>query len=130
MTGLGHFLTIDADECRRLLRDATVGRVCWASPEGLQVLPVNYGVDGDLLVFACAEGSLLAGLADPTDVVVQVDDLDPVTATGWSVLVRGRSRTVDAARPGVVPRAWAPGDRAVLVGVEPHHLTGRSVSRD
>lgn len=129
MTGLGHFLTIDADECRRLLRDATVGRVCWASPEGLQVLPVNYGVDGDLLVFACAEGSLLAGLADPTDVVVQVDDLDPVTATGWSVLVRGRSRPLDTAS-AEVPRAWAPGDRAVLVGVETHHLSGRSVSRD
>ena len=129
MSNLGHFLTIDGAECRRLLRDASVARVCWASDEGLQVLPVNYGLDGDLLVFACAERSLLAGLTTPTDVVVQVDDLDPVTATGWSVLVRGTTRAHEGPRPDAVPRAWAPGGRPVLGAVQPHRVTGRSVSR-
>ena len=130
MSGLGHFLTIDGDECRRLLRDATVGRVCWVSPAGLQVLPVNYGLDGELIVFACAEGTQLAGLTEPTDAVVQVDDLDPLTATGWSVLVRGTTLAYPGTRPDAVPRAWAPGGRSVLVALQPHQFSGRSVSRD
>ena len=50
MVQRGHLLTIEPDECRRLLGDATVGRVCWQSARGLEVLPVNYGLAEGALV--------------------------------------------------------------------------------
>ncbi|HSN44523.1 MAG TPA: pyridoxamine 5'-phosphate oxidase family protein, partial [Propionibacteriaceae bacterium] len=113
----GHFLTIDPDECRRLLADANVGRVCWLSSAGLQVLPVNYGVAEGAVVFRVAPASILAELVRPVDVVFEVDDLDGTTATGWSVLVRGSTVQFTGDVDAVVPHPWAPGDRSLGVAI-------------
>lgn len=126
----GYFLPIAPDECRRLLGDATVGRVSWVSGQGIHVLPVNYGVDGSSIVFQVAADSLLAELVQPVDVAFQVDDLDPVTATGWSVLVQGTTRPYGGDATLVVPRAWAPGERLLAVEVVARSYSGRSVSAD
>lgn len=126
----GHFLTIEPDECRRLLADATVGRVCWVSPAGLQVLPVNYGMAAGAIVFRVAPGSLLAQLVQPVDVVFQVDDLDGTTATGWSVLVHGTTVQFAGDVASVVPHPWAPGERTVGIAIIPSTFSGRSVVAD
>lgn len=129
MDSLGYFVTIDSDECRRLISDAVVGRVSWVSEEdGIQVLPVNYAMVGDRIVFRVAEGSVLEQLAEPVEVAFQVDDLDPETATGWAVLVHGRSGPWSGDVPGLAP--WAPGRREVTVAIEPISWSGRSVSAD
>ena len=53
MNSLGYFVTIDPDECRRLIGDAVVGRVSWLSKSrGLQVLPVNFVLVNDRIVAA------------------------------------------------------------------------------
>ena len=126
----GHFLTIEPDECRRLLADAHVGRVCWVSSAGLQVLPVNYGLAEGAIVFRASPRSLLAELVQPADVVFQVDDLDDTTATGWSVLVHGRTVQFTGDVAAVVPQPWAPGDRTVGLAIIPSTLSGRSVVAD
>ncbi len=126
----GYFLPIAPDECRRLLGDATVGRVGWVSSRGIQVLPVNYGVHGSSIVLQVAADSLLAELVQPVDVAFQVDDLDPATATGWSVLVQGATRPFGGEAALVVPRPWPPGDRLLGVEIVAHTYSGRSVSAD
>ena len=129
MDSLGYFVTIDPDECRRLLGDASVGRVSWASKaDGIQVLPVTYGLIGDTIVFRVAEGSILEELTQPVEVAFQVDDLDGETATGWAVLVHGTA----GAWSGEVPvrRPWAPGRRELAVGIQATRWSGRSVSAD
>ncbi len=129
----GHLWAIAPDECRRLLADAGVGRVCWQADPGLTALPVAFGVHDDgRLGFRAADGSILAGLAagEPIPVAFQVDDLDAETLTGWSVLVRGTA----AAWPGEFPpglcRPWAPGERTTGVQITPHTYSGRIVSGD
>lgn len=126
----GHFLTIEPDECRRLLQDAGVGRVCWQSSAGLVVLPVNYGVAEGSIVFRVASDSLMAELVHPVDVVFEVDDIDPTTATGWSVLVRGSTVQFTGDVTAVVARPWAPGERNVGIAIIPSTYSGRSVVSD
>lgn len=126
----GHFLMIEPDECRRLLADATVGRVCWVSSAGLQVLPVNYGVAQGAIVFRVAPGSILAELVQPVEVVFQVDDLDGATATGWSVLVHGTTVQFTGDVTTVVAHPWAPGERSVGIAIVPSRYSGRSVVAD
>lgn len=126
----GHFLTIDPDECRRLLADAGVGRVCWNSSQGLQALPVNYGLAEGAIVFRVAADTLLAELVQPVDVVFEVDDIDATTATGWSVLVHGSTVQFAGDVATVVPHPWAPGVRAVGVAIIPSTFSGRSVVAD
>ncbi|MDO5534145.1 MAG: pyridoxamine 5'-phosphate oxidase family protein [Propionibacteriaceae bacterium] len=129
MLARGHFLTIEPDECRRLLDAASVGRVGWTSGEGIQVLPVNYAMSGDQIVFRVASGSVLEHLTEPNDVVFEVDDLDDETATGWSVVARGRSGEFEGGMVAL-PAAWAPGVRDVLVALTITSLSGRAVSSD
>jgi len=125
----GYIMTIEPDECRRLLAEAVVGRVSWVSPtRGIQVLPVNYEFEGDRVLFRVASHSVLAELIAPTEVAFEVDDLDAETATGWSVLGQGTSRGFDGAVPDTSP--WAPGDRATAIAVDLRAVSGRSVSRE
>ncbi len=130
----GHLWAIEADECRRLLADAGVGRVVWQAPPGLTALPVAYGVHDDgRLGFRAAAGTVLAHLASaaaPVPVAFEVDDLDAATLTGWSVLVRGTAQAWRGDFPPGLSRPWAPGERTVGVQITPHSYTGRSVSGD
>ena len=129
MTDLGYIVTIDPDECRRLLGEAVVGRVSWVSrTRGIQVLPVNFALVGDRIVFRVDEGSILAELTQPVEVAFQVDDLDQQTATGWAVLVQGTASKWDGKVPDL--QSWAPGFRDVAVAIEPTRWSGRSVSAD
>lgn len=129
MDSLGYFVTIDADECRRLLGDAVVGRVSWVSAEhGIQVLPVNYGVVGEQIVLRVATGTVLEELASGVDVAFQVDDLDRTTGTGWAVLAQGTTARWTGEVPVITP--WALGSRELAVAITPTHLSGRSVSAD
>ena len=111
------------------MADAVVGRVSWVSPRnGIQILPVNYALVGDLIVFRVATGSLLEELAEPVDVAFQVDDLDRETGTGWAVLVQGVTQAWAGDMPPVTP--WAPGRREVTVAITGSSWSGRSVSAD
>lgn len=124
-------MTIDPDECRRLLAAAVVGRVAWVSrAAGLQVLPVNYALADGRIVFTVAQESVLSELSQPVDVAFQVDDLDPTTATGWSILVQGRTVAFDGDAVSLRALPWAPGSREVAVAIEPGSVSGRSVSAD
>ena len=126
----GHFLAICPDDCRRLLAAATVGRVGWASSAGVQIIPVNVFLHGDALYVRVDPASILAELAADTGIeaAIEVDDVDPETATGWSVLAQGRATRHDGPAPDAALRPWAPGERKLLVRLDIASLSGRSVS--
>ena len=124
MTEVTYFERLDAPECLRLLRGGGVGRVVWQDDDGLSVLPVNYRVIGDSVVFQTNAASTLARLAEPTRVAFQVDEVDHATAVGGSVLVRGTSGARDA---GDVA-SFLPQDPAVGVAVRIEEVTGRVIS--
>lgn len=132
----GMFAALDPEDCRVLLRTQEVGRVAWISPAaGLLVLPVNYVVRDDLVVFRTSRASVLAELAEGREVSFQVDDIDVSTGNGWSVLVQGVSATpTDPARLEALrvdgPMPWAKGERDLFVTVAVREISGRVVDRE
>lgn len=119
-----YFAPIDDAECAALLRSADVGRVAWSGPEGISIMPVNYSVHEDRVVFHTAAGSPLAALVEPTEVGFQVDEIDHEARVGWTVLARGTTGPAEV-RP---PVSWVPDDRRVGIAITVASLGGRVVS--
>ena len=80
---------LDRDECLRLLDSATLGRVAVTSAAVPTVLPVNFRLAGDRIVFRTGKGTKLAAATRNAVVAFEVDDIDPVQHTEWSVVVTG-----------------------------------------
>ena len=127
---------LDRDDCVRLLATQQVGRLAFVVGGAPEVLPVNYVLDGEAVVFATAAGTKLS-FAERGPVAFEVDDTDAATRVGWSVVVRGRAHVVtELDAPGTLERLralplspWAGGERPHLVRIEPTAITGRRVGR-
>lgn len=80
-------------QCRELIGSGVLGRVAFADDHGIAVLPVNYSIVNEAIVFRTSAYSTLARLpAHETKGAAasfQVDHVDYDTKTGWSVLARG-----------------------------------------
>jgi len=116
---------LDEATCRRLMATAAIGRVGLSIDALPVVLPVGFVVDGDRVLFRTGEGLKLRQALEGAVVCFQVDDVDPIRHTGWSVLVTGHARALrdpdDLARVRRLPlRPWAPvdGDHHVAITIE------------
>jgi nitroimidazol reductase NimA-like FMN-containing flavoprotein (pyridoxamine 5'-phosphate oxidase superfamily) len=123
---------LDQDECRRLLAERHLGRLAVPDFGGPVIFPVNYVVDGDLIVFRTDPGSKLDTATERESVAFEVDAVDGATRTGWSVVVRGVLAEVtdptDLARLRALPLyPWAPGNKTRYVRVRPVKVTGRRI---
>jgi nitroimidazol reductase NimA-like FMN-containing flavoprotein (pyridoxamine 5'-phosphate oxidase superfamily) len=63
-------------ECRELLSGGVVGRVAMATPVGPRIVPVNYSLHGDAIVFRTAPYSELSTYGWDTDLAFEVDHHD------------------------------------------------------
>lgn len=125
---------IDADRCMELIESTPVGRIGFISDGAPLVLPVNFAVDDETIVFRSLEGQKLAAAAEGQAVCFEVDQWDAETRSGWSVVLRGTAREVTnwAEREqleaiGLVPwakDAW----RRIWVRIEPSEISGRMLS--
>lgn len=116
------------DACLALVGTMSIGRVAVAADGGAPlVVPVNYVLDGEVVVFRTAPGTeVLDFLGTPMS--FQVDLLDPTHHTGWSVLIRGRgAEAADREVRHLTVESWAPGDRSRWVRVMPNEVTGRRI---
>jgi nitroimidazol reductase NimA-like FMN-containing flavoprotein (pyridoxamine 5'-phosphate oxidase superfamily) len=130
---------LDEMECLRLIGPGGIGRIAYVGRFGPAVLPVNYKLRDEAIVFRTAEHGpldedLRTGIANADyRVAFEIDEIDLAAGRGWSVLVQGPAHHVqgaelDAARgTGVEP--WAPGDRELFVQIVPSRITGRRVGR-
>ena len=123
---------IDADECMRLLADEEIGRLAVVIGATPMILPVNYALDGNAIVFRTMPGSRLD--VGQGHAAFEVDCFDKVHKAGWSVLVTGHLEEVtwyqakDMARVqqlAVTP--WAGGERNLWLRLRPSFITGRIV---
>ncbi|MEV5438487.1 pyridoxamine 5'-phosphate oxidase family protein [Streptomyces sp. NPDC052682] len=137
--GQGHALLhprlreLSEEECRALLSTHGVGRVSVTTPEGPAVLPVNYDVVDDTVVFRTSPGAAPAA-AVGTEVAFEVDHIDDAMSQGWSVLVVGPAEAVedpDEARR-LDQRAhtdpWPGEGRTLWVVIRPGRMTGRRIT--
>ena len=120
--------TLDADTCWDLVRSRSVGRFAVNRSGACPlVVPVNFLVDGDTsIVFRSGAGAKL-NAAQLDLVALQVDEIDPLHHTGWSVLVEGLARWLYEEQDTVAVETWAPGDRPYVIRLTPTRVTGRRI---
>jgi uncharacterized protein len=128
------FRAMSPAHCQELLQSQTVGRIAWQAADGPQILPVTYAWHDGTIIFRTSPYGVLSELIRPTEVALEIDELDQKNRRGWSVVVHGRAQGV--AEPdelvrmwtvgGVVP--WAAGVRNLFIQITPHRVTGRVVA--
>jgi hypothetical protein len=130
-------LAVLTDEvCRFLLTTEEVGRIAFVDSDGYPVvLPVNYFVDGDFIVFRTDPGTKLREVP-LRRVAFQVDHTAAVSRNGWSVLVQGHAEDVTHAIDPEHARLretklepWVPGEKQAWVAIQIHRVTGRRIIR-
>jgi uncharacterized protein len=122
------FEVLGRDECMQLLATARLGRIGITSGALPVILPVNFRLFGDLILFRTSRGTKLEAATRETVVAFEVDAMDPLEHSGWSVLVTGIARQVDPDELGVDPKRvprWAPGEESSLVAVSTELVSGR-----
>lgn len=132
---IGRIEEIAADECLRLLDTQKVGRVAVVLGNQPLILPVNYVLDGDTIVFRTDPGTKLYA-ASLERVAFEVDEIDRQGRMGWSVLVQGVGQELKRSDGEVFERVqalpivpWVGGEKQHRVRVVPAHITGRRVVR-
>ena len=118
--------------CRGLLSTGSLGRVVFTSAAMPGAQPVTYTVDRDRdeVVFRTTNGSKLAAATRHAILAFEVDQVDPATGIGWSVLALGQAREItDICRLqqlDLTSRAWdgLPGH---TIAIPLQRLTGRRV---
>ncbi|HLU58628.1 MAG TPA: pyridoxamine 5'-phosphate oxidase family protein [Pseudonocardia sp.] len=123
---------LDEAECLRLLATSEIGRVVFTDAAMPAAQPVTYLLDGEEIIFRTAGGSKLAAATRGAVVAFQVDQIDPATRTGWTVLGVGEAYEVVvperlAELAARLPEPWAPGRTGHTVAVPLQRLTGRKL---
>lgn len=123
------------EECLRRLATRTIGRLTVILDHYPQVFVVNYRLDDFVIVFRTNQGTKLHA-ANHANVSFEVDEIDEVHRSGWTVVVLGMAEdvtdhvgdvTAERSRNlGVEP--WAPGEKSRLVRIIPARITGRQLS--
>lgn len=132
----GEVKELDAATCRGLLGTVPVARVVHVVAGEPQIALVNIAVDGDDLVVRSTRGSRLqAALTTPgTAVLVEADEVDASTRSGWSVVARCRMAAVldqvtVARLDRSAPPSWILGDSGgTWLRLAVDELTGRRVA--
>ncbi|MFF4255167.1 pyridoxamine 5'-phosphate oxidase family protein [Streptomyces sp. NPDC001663] len=127
------FRELERQECLRLLAKVPVGRIVHTRQALPAVLPVNFCVDtGGAVVLRTSAASELVRAVDGVVVAFEVDEVDAVAHSGWSVVVTGSATVVTdpdeherLIRTG--PRSWVPSPEEVFVRIEPELVTGREL---
>lgn len=82
--------------CLQLLRSGRVGRVAVNGDPSPVILPVNYVVRDDAVVFVTTAGTKWDAAKEGAAASFEVDGVDEEHRSGWSVLVRGELEAVAA----------------------------------
>lgn len=121
-------------DCFQLLTSVPLGRIGFVAGGEVVILPVNFLVDGQDVVFRTAEGSKLSAVEVGHYVGFEADSYDAATGTGWSVVVNGLAEIVDSdeeeARLDTLGlSSWGSGDSGrVWVRIRPLSITGRRIA--
>ncbi|MEY2424232.1 MAG: uncharacterized protein QOI95_4299 [Acidimicrobiaceae bacterium] len=123
---------LGSDECKQLLAQDVIGRIAVVIGATPMIFPVNYALDGDVIIIRTMSGSRLDVGQGPA--AFEVDSFNRASQSGWSVLVNGRLEEVtayqanDLARLQALPVVpWATGERNVWLRLQPSFITGRIV---
>lgn len=125
-------VALDRAEAIRLMGGIGYGRVVFTRDALPAIRPVNHFVetDGRVIIRTRLTSRLTSTIrADPGVVVAyEADDIDPVTRTGWSVVVTGLARPVTdplrVAHYERLLRPWIAATMDTVVEIVPTIVTG------
>jgi nitroimidazol reductase NimA-like FMN-containing flavoprotein (pyridoxamine 5'-phosphate oxidase superfamily) len=114
--------TLSRAECLHQLEVGGVGRIALRA-EGAPILrPVNFALHEGHVLIRTGEGTILAAADRGDPASFEIDDIDFVEHTGWSVVLDGKLHVYLEERDGPAPplRAWASGvkDRFVVLRID------------
>lgn len=130
---MNELVELTLDECMTLLGHGVVGRVAMVTPMGLRILPVNYAMYDDEIVFRTAPGSELGLYGVNSELAFEIDHLDQERREGWSVMAVGTAEAVvdptelAEIKHGWDPQPWASGLRHLYLKLVWRDITGRRV---
>ena len=124
---------LDRQECLALLDRSILGRVALSMGALPTILPINFRLIDDHIVFRTGVGSKLDAASRGAVIAFEVDSFDPMDHTGWSVVVTGiaqESPTTDWSGPilsTAVPR-WAPSGSSRILFLPTDLVSGRRIT--
>jgi uncharacterized protein len=118
-------------QCLQHLADQSVGRVAVTAQALPAIIPVNYTLQGDHVVFRTTADGMLARFCDSNVVAFEVDNVAADGSKGWSVLVVGVARLLsgrEAHKAAELNLATAMGEgRDQYVAISVGRMSGRYV---
>jgi nitroimidazol reductase NimA-like FMN-containing flavoprotein (pyridoxamine 5'-phosphate oxidase superfamily) len=126
---------LSREECIGLLGSRRLGRVSVSIGALPAILPVNYVLWDDVILFRTAPGTKLSAALMGTVVGFEVDDAADDLSAGWSVLVVGHATEIRDLQTLEVVRqlplaSWAPSGRDYFVRISTEHVSGRAFGPD
>ena len=126
---MNHPYELSYGKCRELLAAGVFGRVGVCTPQKPLILPVNYAVVGEAIIFRTTPHGAVANRDWDSPIAFEVDH------KGWSVLATGRAERIED--PDEIarikrtwePQPWAGGDRPLYVKLAWEELTGRRLGQ-
>jgi nitroimidazol reductase NimA-like FMN-containing flavoprotein (pyridoxamine 5'-phosphate oxidase superfamily) len=120
-------------DCYTLLESAPVGRIGFLASGEVVILPVNFLLDGQDVVFRTATGAKLSAIEVGHYVSFEADAYDQAAGTGWSVLVNGLAEIVETEAEatrldelGLTSWGWKGPDR-LWIRIRPSSISGRRI---
>ena len=120
-------------ECEQLLADRSIGRIALMAAGEPLILPVLFQYVHGTIVFRTAPGEKLDAAWQNAAAAFEIDDWDASNRTGWSVLVRGQTETVNddaqiAELESLGLEEWVPDSQpSTWVRIRPVEITGRRI---
>lgn len=124
----GDLARLTPAECGALLATRSVGRLAYIARAGVpDIVPVNYVMDGDAVLLRSGPGPKLQAAQRGDLVAFEVDEIDELTHTGWSVVVMGRASQVspELSMAAAAGPPWANGPRRHTMRIDPRRIDGR-----
>lgn len=126
---------LDRGECLELLAMATLGRLAVTVGALPVILPINFRLLDDRIVFRTGAGTKLDAATSGAVVAFEADDIDRFSHEGWSVVVTGvASEVADPAQREALSATgiphWARDDGERLVALSTEVVSGRRLRAD
>ena len=124
---------LNEQECLALLRSAGLGRIALRIGDSPAILPVNFAMLDDDVVFRTDPGSKLTAALMGIRVAFEVDHAEGAGRAGWSVLVVGYAEEIrDSETLERVSRLelepWVGGRHDSVVRIQSRRITGRRIA--
>ncbi|GAA4142510.1 pyridoxamine 5'-phosphate oxidase family protein [Leifsonia shinshuensis] len=124
---------LDRDECREVLKGASVGRLATAVGGEPDIYPVNFYSDGSSILIRTAPGTKLLELTVHDTVAFECDGWTDDEA--WSVIVHGTAKQLDHQaeidEADKAPlRPWIPTLKYRYVRIDIESMSGRRFRRE